>query len=609
VRAARRPAGPRPPALLAELEALRAHFGGPEAAATAARKAELLQALARARLAGADAVLRLHEAACFLRACPDDARVLLAAGRLLSGFEARADLRAARDVLENSGVAGTDVVYPFFASTAAWLARRFADRLHVDWDAGGAGAAERRALEERLDAVLPLVAHWAETPGLDEEDLGLRAWLRRMAGRDTGAALLVGGLDRLARDAFLREYLFDQLGLWLRLSPRGTAVPAREPLPSRTRARWGGAPVVFQTRPLRRGRPVLPDVLRERPRRVRDLPEREGAELVTLAREAMVTRNRDLDVFAYGDPRDVRLVEWEDGLSFACIGARPERRLLLEAVYGLLTLKNGVPIGYVLYSALFGSSEIAYNVFDTWRGGEAGHVYGRVLATARHLFGSDSFTIYPYQLGDDNEEGLASGAWWFYQKLGFRPKDRATLALMERELAAMRRRPGHRTGIATLRRLARHNVYYHAGREREDVIGRLPLARVGLAVTDMLAARFGADRAAGARRCERDAAALLSAGAPGGPRGAGGGAARPASRGLPPSRLLAGWTREERLAFTRWAPVVLVLPGVAGWPLPERRALLDVIRAKGGLRESDYVSGFDAHRRLRRAVLRLVGVG
>jgi hypothetical protein len=52
-----------------------------------------------------------------------------------------------------------------------------------------------------------------------------------------------------------------------------------------------------------------------------------------------------------------------------------------------------------------------------------------------------------------------------------------------------------------------------------------------------------------------------------------------------------------------------VLPGVAGWPLPERRALLDVIRAKGGLRESDYVSGFDAHRRLRRAVLRLVGVG
>jgi len=47
---------------------------------------------------------------------------------------------------------------------------------------------------------------------------------------------------------------------------------------------------------------------------------------------------------------------------------------LLESVYGFLTLKNGIPIGYVLVSALFGSSEIAYNVFETYRGGEAGAV-------------------------------------------------------------------------------------------------------------------------------------------------------------------------------------------------------------------------------------------
>ena len=33
-----------------------------------------------------------------------------------------------------------------------------------------------------------------------------------------------------------------------------------------------------------------------------------------------------------------------------------------------------------------------------------------------------------------------------------------------------------------------------------------------------------------------------------------------------------------------------------------RAALVDVIRAKGGVREKDYVTLFDAHRRLRRAV-------
>ena len=41
-----------------------------------------------------------------------------------------------------------------------------------------------------------------------------------------------------------------------------------------------------------------------------------------------------------------------------------------------------------------------------------------------------AFTIYPYQLGDDgNQKGLASGAWWFYQKLGFRARDPQVLQL------------------------------------------------------------------------------------------------------------------------------------------------------------------------------------
>jgi hypothetical protein len=296
----------------------------------------------------------------------------------------------------------------------------------------------------------------------------------------------------------------------------------------------------------------------------------------------MIVRSRDLDVFACGDPRDVRLVEWGGGLSFACIGFLPARRLLLESVYGLLTLQNGVPVGYVLLSALCGSSEVAYNVFETWRGGEAGFVYGRVLATARHLFGSDSFTIYPYQLGDDNDEALQSGAWWFYQKLGFRAKDRGVLRLMRRELAAMARRPAHRSSVATLRRLARHNVYYHMGRQRDDVIGVLDLAEVGLAVTDLLARRFGPDRAAAARACLAEARAVLSL------RGA----------------ALAGWTAGERQALLRWAPLVLLV-GAARWPAADRRALVAVIRAKGSLRESDFVALFDRHRRLRAAIRRL----
>ena len=196
---------------------------------------------------------------------------------------------------------------------------------------------------------------------------------------------------------------------------------------------------------------------------MRTVSEREGRELIRLAREAMVTRARDLDVFAYGDPRDVRLLDCDDGLVFAMIGFLPERRLLLEAVYGFLTLKNGVPIGYVLNSAFCGSAEVAYNVFETYRGSEAGHVYGWVLACVHHLFGVDAFTIYPYQLGQDNDEAIESGAWWFYQKFGFRPRDPGALALMQRELELMQTRPRHRSSRTTLTKLAAHNMFYFAG--------------------------------------------------------------------------------------------------------------------------------------------------
>ena len=263
--------------------------------------------------------------------------------------------------------------------------------------------------------------------------------------------------------------------------------------PARTRELFAGAPTHFHADPLRRGRPDLANELRRgglRPLAVEELAGRRAEQALELARDAMVTRGRDLDAFAYGSAEDVRLVTWEDGLQFAVIGVRPERRLLLEAVYAFLTLKNGVPAGYVLNSALFGSAEIAFNVFEAFRGVAAAQVYARVLATVQLVFSATAFTIFPYQLGDGNDEALDSGAWWFYQKLGFRPRDPRAVALMQRELARQRRDPSSRSTRATLAALSRENLFLHLGKERRDVIGEVPLPWVGVAATALLARRF-----------------------------------------------------------------------------------------------------------------------
>jgi hypothetical protein len=535
--------------------------------ATAAERLEALDVLASARLATATQVARLHEALCFLRAWPDDELVLAKVESLLARFARRTDLARHRVALEDSGIAGTKTRFPFFAGTARWLAARWGGKLRVDWKAFEKGAA--------LERLLPLVSLWAETPALDELDLGTRGWVNRLKGpRETDAAFLVRRIATLGKGTFEKEAAWEALELPLILE-------AGPNTPARTNACLRTAPVAFQTRPLDRGRPDVRRELARPPLAVEAVPRPEAERFLDLAREAMVARARDLDAFQWGDPDDVRLVTYPDGLAFAAIGVVPERRLLLESVYGFLTLKNGVPIGYVLTSALFGSSEIAYNVFETFRGGESGLVYGKVLSMTRALFGSDVFTIFPYQLGGyGNPEALQSGAWWFYRKLGFVPRAPRAVALMEEEERRMAADPEHRTSLPDLKVLASENLYWFGGKERIDTIGLVELPNVGLRVTDAVAARFGSDRERAEAVLAEEAARLLGA-------------------------RTNDWTPAERLAFRRWAPLVSILPGVARWTPAEKRALTAVVKAKGGRRESDFVRLFDAHRKLRKAVAAL----
>ena len=549
--------------LLRRLERLKDDFGGE----APVRRLELLRALERRRLESAGQVLRLHELLCFSRAYPDDRAVLSQVERMLDGFEARGDLKRFRAALADSGVAGTAINYSFFWFTAEWLARRWPQNLTIDWPL----FANKEKLQELLHLLLP----YSETLTVDELGFSTREWLALLKGpSETDAEFLIRRFAALRSDSFVRETVYELLDVPVRIAPGSDT-------PSRTKARYDGLPAVFQTGPLSRGRPNLRREVERPPVAVRAVSPREGQRLVGLAREAMVTRSRDLDIFVHADKHDTRLVDYGGGLQFACFGAVPERRLMLDSVYGMLTLKSGVPMGYVLVSTICNSAEVAYNVFETYRGGESAYVYGRVLATVRHLFDVDAFTVPPYQLGYDNDEGLKSGAWWFYYKLGFRPHDPEVRRVMRAELAKMKRRPGHRSSLATLRELVQSNVFLYLGKQRKDVRGRISLGNIGLKVTAYMAERFGADRDAGVRTCSREAARMLGV------------------------RSMSRWSRGERLWWDRWSPLMMTLPGVVRWSASNKRALVRVVRAKGGRRESDFVRLFDRHRLLRAAVLRL----
>ena len=108
-----------------------------------------------------------------------------------------------------------------------------------------------------------------------------------------------------------------------------------------------------------------------------------------------------------------------------------------------------------------------------------------------------------------------------------------------------------------------------------------PLAAIGLGVADILAAR---ERPSGGR--ERAIGECLAA------------AMRLTGVGS-----LRDFTAAERLAWKRWSPLLLAIPGVSRWSLPERRALATIVLAKAGRRESDYVALFSAHPKLQQALL------
>jgi hypothetical protein len=548
--------------VLRQLEKLKNVYGGD----AAVRKLELLSKLT-ARLDKADEVGRLHEFLCFLHAYPDSGPVLKQVEHMLARFARRGDLRRHRRELAETGIAGTDIHYSFFWPTALWLVKRFPDRLFIDW--------VEFANKDKLEDILPMLQPYCESLVFDMLSYSPREWLNRLKGTgETDAAFLIRRFMGLRASSFTREKLFEDLDVPMRLAPGiGT--------PTRTGAKLSGMPMVFQTRPLSRARPNLRQEIRKPPLRVRSLSPGEGQRIIDMAIEAMITRARDLDAFSYGDKNDVRLVDCGQGLQFACIGQIPERRLLLESVYGFLTIKNGVPIGYVLTSSLFSSSEIAYNVFETYRGAEAAPIFGRVLAMARHIFGADAFFIPPFQLGHNNTEGLKSGAWWFYYKLGFRPEDQQVRWLLRSELRLMRENPRHRSSTATLQKLSSEPVFLYLDRAKQDVLAKIPTEEVGLKISRLLADRFGADREKGVRTLSREAAHLLGV------------------------RSQRSWPPAERLVWERWSPLIVMLPGISRWRPEEKRALVQVVRAKGGRRESDYVRLFNKHGRLRRAILKL----
>src|SRR5262245_12586803 len=478
---------------------------------------------------------------------------------MLLAFRRRPDLRRHRAALAGSGIAGTDTPYRFFWPTARWLSVRWPGALRIDRSDAGHVQALVDALPELLEPAQAELLRRLPHPALEALD--------RFRPRGLGDAdYFISLVSAMPSDDSTREAFFDRIDAPFILQPGPST-------PERTTARLDLVRFHAQRGPLRKPRPDLRRALRRRPRRIVPLGARRARALVELARACMATRERDLAVFQFANPRDAFLVDDGDGLAFAMVGMLPERRLLLPAAYGGITLQNGVPIGYVQVDALGRHAELSFNQFDTFRDGASAQVFARFVAMVRHVFGCDRFSIEPYQLGEGNDEGIGSGAWWFYRHFGFQPGDPAIRRIAAREERRLARDPDYRSPRRVLAALAHRHLFFALD---ERAPRSLPRTSAWLKAASQALRPF-----AQADAGERRAAAVEAARAwlaPGG---------RPLVDGH---------------ALSQWAGLVLALASQRGWTRRNRRALARLIDSKYGRSERTYLRRLLRHARLRRTL-------
>ena len=427
---------------LDRLEALKRAFGSKEQIGLP----PLLLKLGRARFHDAESLIRFHEALLFFRAYPPNAEILGLTDKLLQEIPGKiAQLRRAGADLtpfeepDVSGIAGTAFSARFTYDITRWLAEHHPRELEIDWDGYDASL---------LGPLLPHLHPFANEDLLVEANIPYMDWFRA-AKRGTGSDLrwLLSKIDCAERFEQAKIFVRWRLG-----ESRATRTNGR--LPGRRKFFYHDSPVI------RRADVSLAAELESPALAIEKLSRAEGEEMLDFARETSAMRYRELHGFTYGEAAHVLRADLGRGVEVFVSGVPPEHRLPLRAYHAGMFFKNAVPIGYIECLTLFERMEVGFNLYYTFREGETGWLYARLLRLFSQLLPVTCFTVDPYQLGAHNEEAIESGAFWFYRKLGFRPARADVAKLLQMEEARLRANAAYRTPARTLRKLAQGEMIY-----------------------------------------------------------------------------------------------------------------------------------------------------
>lgn len=568
-------------ALLNDLEAAKNSFGR---GATGKIKS-LLQQLSRQEIRDPKSLVRFHEALLFLRAFPASPTIVPQVEKLLDGFHERIDRirelggnMSVFDDFDTSGITSTTMQDTLNFEVARWLVRRIPGNVEIAWEEYD----EERAMGSTWPRFVPLLEEDSDV----EANIPWLRWLDAAKGRGKGLAWLIRCFEQLPGAAGrehdrLKAELYDSLRVPLRWHLKNLKL-------SRTRNWRRPGQFFIHSGPLIARKEVSLAEELERPApRFKGLSRREGEATMHAIREVMVVRYRELYGTTLGDPASVVRADVGRGVAFYLWNLPPARRLPLRAYVAGFTLKNGVPINYIEAIGLCEWIEVGFNTFYTYRQGETAWIYAQALRCLCAWTGAKTISVYPYQIGQNNDEALDSGAFWFYRKLGFRSGKLEVEQLAREEERKIAADASYRTPRRILTRLAEAHVFYDmiSGKTPAGNIVRGPwdtfsTRNLALRVNRRMAREFGGDAAQIREASTREVARALD---------------------VDPSR----WTPSERRSLGNWSVVLALIPGLADWTATEKRDIVTIIRGQSGRDEMRYLRRTQRHTRMRDELLRL----
>ena len=534
--------------------------------------AATLKALARQKFRDAESLLQFHELLLFVRAYPANAGVLRQAEACLRSFPERiAVLHAAGEDLtplahpEASGIAGTSVTDTFSFPIVRWLVNGQPQRVRLYWD----WFEDEQRLAQTWPRFMPLLEEDASV----EANVPYTQWLSLAKGAQKDLVWLISRFEALPLLEKAKTELFDSQKLYVEWTP-----PYRA---TRTGMRLATRNVFFHRGALVQRRDVsLRQILEAPPPAIKKLSSKQGAAILELARETSTVRYRELYGFTHGDPRRILQADLGRGVTLFVSGLPPGRRLPLHAYHAAMIFKNGIPVGYFEGLSLFERMESGFNFYYSFREGETAWIYARTLNVFRRLLGVTAFSLDPYQVGHENEEGIESGAFWFYRKLGFRPTQSRLEKLTLKEEEKIRSHDSYRTSARTLRLLAAGSMIWELDQTRRGDWDRFQVRNIGFQVQRHMAKHFQGDSGKMRRAALEKLNRLL---------------------GLRPQK----GKSEESEAMAELAVAIALIPDLDRWNREEKDLLVRIVRAKISGDEGRYLKLQQRHKRLREAMIRL----